>query len=63
MVLDHQQLKSHHGEISKIQAPLGVGARAFMQATKKRTMFTIYAIPITELVIGPEALLNRYKEY
>jgi hypothetical protein len=27
---DHQQFKSHHGEISNIQVPLVMGAQAFM---------------------------------
>jgi hypothetical protein len=40
-----------------------VGARAFMQATKKRTTFAIYATPITESVKRLEALPIRYKEY
>jgi hypothetical protein len=63
LVLDHQQLKSHHGEISKIQVSLVVEAWVFIRAAKKVSMFTIYAMPIMELVIGLEALLIRYKEY
>jgi hypothetical protein len=35
LVPNHQQLKSHHGEISKVQVPLVMGARTFMQAAKK----------------------------
>jgi hypothetical protein len=61
--LEHQQFKSHHKEISKIQVPIVVEARAFMRAIKKETMFAIYAIPIIESVKGPEALPTRYKEY
>jgi hypothetical protein len=34
-----------------------------MQAVKKRTMFTIYAMSITKSIKGPEALPTRYKEY
>jgi hypothetical protein len=40
-----------------------VGVRAFMEATKKETIFVIYAMPTTESVKGPEALSTRYKEY
>jgi hypothetical protein len=50
-------------EISKIQVPLIVGARAFMQATKKGTMFVIYATPIMKSVNGFEALSTCYKKY
>jgi hypothetical protein len=60
---DHQQLKSQYEEVSKIQVPLVVGARAFMRAAKKGTMFTIYTTPTTESIKGPEALPTRYKEY
>jgi hypothetical protein len=63
LVLGHQQFKSHHGEISKIQVLLVAGARIFMRATKKRTMFTIYATPITKSVSEFEALSIHYKEY
>jgi hypothetical protein len=42
-VLGHLQLKLHHGEISKTQVPLIVGARAFMRVAKKGTTFAIYA--------------------
>ena len=62
-VLGHQQLKSHHGEISKTQVPLVVGAKVFMQATKKGTTFAIYATPITESVKGFKTLPTHYKEY
>jgi hypothetical protein len=40
-----------------------VGAWAFMRVAKKRMMFAIYAMPITESVKGPETLSTRYKEY
>jgi hypothetical protein len=62
-VSNHQQFKSHHGKISRIQVPLVVGTRAFMQAAKKDSIFVIYATPITELVKGLEALPIRYKQY
>jgi hypothetical protein len=63
LILDHQQLKSHHREISKIQVPIVIGARAFIRAAKKRTMSSDYATPITESVNGHEALSIHYKEY
>jgi hypothetical protein len=62
-VPSHQQLKSHYGEISKTQVPLVVGAKAFIQAAKKRTIFYIYATSITESAKAPKALPTRYKEY
>ena len=62
-ILDHQQFKSHHRKLSKIQVPLVVGAKAFMRPAKKRTMFAIYAMPIIESIKGPEALLTHYKKY
>jgi hypothetical protein len=40
-----------------------VEAQAFMQAAKKRMMFAIYAMSITESVKGLEALPTYYKEY
>jgi hypothetical protein len=45
--LHHQPFKSYHGEVSKIQVPLVIEARAFIRAAKKRTMLVIYAMPIT----------------
>jgi hypothetical protein len=62
-VLDHQQFQSHHGETSKTQVPLVVGARAFMRVAKKGTTFAIYATSIAESIKGPEALPTRYNEY
>jgi hypothetical protein len=60
---DHQQLKSHYREISKIQVPLVMGLVPFMLATKKGPVFVIYAMPITESIKRFEALPTRYKEY
>jgi hypothetical protein len=40
-----------------------MGAKVFMRATKKRTMFVIYAMQITESVNGFKVLPIRYKEY
>jgi hypothetical protein len=40
-----------------------VGTKAFKRATKKGATFNIYAMPITEWVKGPVALLIRYKEF
>jgi hypothetical protein len=57
----HHEFNSHHGEISKTQVPLIVGARAFTQAVKKRMIFIIYATPIIESVKGLEALSTHYK--
>jgi hypothetical protein len=62
-VPDHQQLKLHHGDISKIQVPLVVEARAFIRVAKKKTTFAIYATSIIESVKRPEALSTHYKEY
>ena len=62
-VLGHQQLKSHHGKISKIQVPLVVRAIVFMQAAKKGTTFVIYVTPIIESVKGYGTLSTRYKKY
>ena len=53
----------HHGEISIIQIPLVVGARAFIQATKKGTILAISATPIMGSVNGLEALSICYKKY
>jgi hypothetical protein len=50
-------------EISKIQVPYVVKAKAFLRATKKRTMFVIYDTPITKSINGPQALPIRYKVY
>jgi hypothetical protein len=63
LVPDHQKLKLHHGKILKIQAPLVVGARAFIRTAKKRAIFAIYAMLITESANGHEVLLTHYKEY
>jgi hypothetical protein len=40
-----------------------VGARVFIRAAKKGTMFVINATPITKLIKALEALPTRYKEY
>ena len=49
--------------MSKIRVTLMVGARTFMKATKKGTMFAIYATPISELALKKICLPIRYEGF
>ncbi len=48
---------------SKVKVPLMVGARAFIRAAKKGSMFAIYATPISQPVQEPTKLPAKYEEY
>jgi len=48
---------------SKQQRPLFIGAKAFMQATKKRTLFAIYAKPSSKPSKASNTIPKQYEEF
>ena len=50
-------------KVSKTLVPLMIGARTFMRAARKGTIFAIYAILVAELIHRINGLPMQYEEY